>query len=521
MRVYVDAKKGSDEIGTGARLNPYATLEKVFIGNKYEDSLEFILGEGEYFLDQRMPACMSANTSIEFYGTGITTTISILGNSINWYGVGYTGLKMTFKKLIFSNAKFTLATKWGDGIWDSSRYVCIIPKAELEFDNVMFNFVLTPKNDGFWGKANKFCHLSNELAPITMKNCTIPKSTPQFIQTNYANKIKVENTYGSLTLGVNYSSYDHIEQVNNQIVTNASVLATEVDFTTYRLLIEEYNARNLGVYRGEYDWDWFNYVIMYNGGYFSTLEENYDTTTKMYKSVLASELKQENGFKVYGASDMSAFFKEITIGEETFRPIDKFDNFKIISNQRSTMALNGIKTTKDMAVATYNINIARYKNVDNITFLNEIVPNVEGENVYVKCVFSFDEGVTWRTFKDGILTELDLEIPKGKYEDLNEDQKLIWNVATDNILSEGCDLEIIKNTKWKEIEGLQRVKFAFAFNTPSYATVNAITQLDVTYDDTDFLKEMDSSEYDCEIYDKSVKVTSKIDNELIKVNILM
>ena len=128
-------------------------------------------------------------------------------------------------------------------------------------------------------------------------------------------------------------------------------------------------------------------MIKSNGKYYSVKQEYYNSITKQYDEI--TDLNESN-FIDYGFFEQDLFV-EITINDETFKPIDKFNTFSIVLN-KDTESINvvGLKSDIEMAITNNDFPTTIQSNIDFFENQAEITGDVE-----IKIAFSIDEGITW------------------------------------------------------------------------------------------------------------------------------
>lgn len=117
------------------------------------------------------------------------------------------------------------------------------------------------------------------------------------------------------------------------------------------------------------------YCLIYQDGrYYSIDDKHYNTTQGMYEplyGVINLEILSDKSF------DVKELFQEKTINGETFRPIDKFKNFKIITSGESmdtlSLLLDGQKSKDSIHIKTLNVDNITSSKYDNM--IDKIVYN--------------------------------------------------------------------------------------------------------------------------------------------------
>ena len=191
--------------------------------------------------------------------------------------------------------------------------------------------------------------------------------------------------------------------------------------------------------------------IKQNNKYYSFSKDNYDTTTKMYKEITLDDIN--NGLYLCQLTDLT---KEVTIGDETFRPIDKFSNFKIVSKYNIPKTIIGRKTKSSMIIANGDIYTKVASNIDKFTLTNTTT-----NNSCIKMAVSFDNGSTWKSYTDNAFTDLSITIPCKDYNSLTTEELTNWNNAKETIMNNGFTPDILEIIDFNTIVDLNTIRFAY------------------------------------------------------------
>ena len=201
-----------------------------------------------------------------------------------------------------------------------------------------------------------------------------------------------------------------------------------------------------------------SYYIKQGDKYYSFSKDNYDTTTKMYKEITLDDIN--NDLYLCKLTDLT---KEVTIGEETFKPIDKFDNFQFVSKYNEPKTIIGRKSKTGMSIASGDIYTKVTSRINSFTLDNTV-----NNNSCIKMAVSFDNGVTWKTYKDKKFVDLSINIAIKTYEDMTTDEKNNWKSAKETILSEGFAPDILSTIDFNTIENLNTIRFAYVLYQDLY-----------------------------------------------------
>ena len=220
--------------------------------------------------------------------------------------------------------------------------------------------------------------------------------------------------------------------------------------------------------------DFEGVILQSNKNYYSIDEKYYNSSTKNYNAI--SDLNASNfsnyEFNIYD------LFDEITINEETFKPIDKFKSFSIISTSQNTLTVNGIKVDKSMIATMEPLSMAAYETIHNIT-----ADYTTENNGAIKLIFSFDKGNTWKTYdvSTNVWNTVSVNIPSKLYDNFTSEEKSNWDSARDTILSDGISVQNLGNVVFST-ETIKTLMFAIAFSRPTYADTCTLRGLNIKYD---------------------------------------
>lgn len=241
------------------------------------------------------------------------------------------------------------------------------------------------------------------------------------------------------------------------------------------MIIPEIQANSVAVVEFElWGKDFEGVILQSNKNYYSIDEKYYNSSTKNYNAI--SDLSASN-FSNY-EFNISDLFNEITINEETFKPIDKFESFSIISTSQNTLTVNGIKVDKSMIATMEPLSMAAYETIHNIT-ADYTIEN----NGAIKLIFSFDKGNTWKTYdvSTNAWNPVSVNIPTKLYDNFTSEEKSNWDSARDIILSDGISVQDLGNVVFST-ETIKTLMFAIAFSRPTYVDTCTLRGLNIKYD---------------------------------------
>lgn len=212
-----------------------------------------------------------------------------------------------------------------------------------------------------------------------------------------------------------------------------------------------------------------------------------------------------------GFDSITALFNQIQIGSDIFKPIDKFDNFKILSLNEVNFKIKGIKSSKELMVSKNNFSATEIGTVDYIKSFNS-----QSGNGKIKVVFSINNGKTWCTHNGETFVNISSSIPYKKYDELTNDELAQWNIAQEEIANTGILSDILATLDFNSLD-FEQLLFAYVLLRPKYTDVIEISKLDLQFDKKDFMKKMKDTEYDTYVHDDKLRIISLINSDLIYI----
>ena len=256
-------------------------------------------------------------------------------------------------------------------------------------------------------------------------------------------------------------------------------------------------------------------LLKANDKFYSIKESIYDTSTQQYTELTISDLATD--IETYGFNNIEDLITEVTIGAETFKPIDKFDSFQIISiKEKANVTIQGRKSDTELVVgsSSFNSNIA-----SNIDYF-KATANTDN-NAYIKMAISIDEGLTWKTTSDSGVTWTDLSctIPLKEYADLTSDEKIQWNTARDEINNNGFNVTDIETIDFNTLKA-DTIIFAYVLYQDTYNSICDNLSLEWQFDSKGTMVKMGTDECKIALTEDKVIVTPTSNQSMMKINIL-
>jgi hypothetical protein len=254
------------------------------------------------------------------------------------------------------------------------------------------------------------------------------------------------------------------------------------------------------------------FIVKNNDDFFIVNEENYDAETNKYIPVTSYDF---DNLSTDSLLDTPEYLNGL-------RPIDLFDgDIQLIKASNVGVAISGIKSDKELVVATGDINKGLASTINSIT-----IESTKTNNGDLRLALSVDNGKTWKTYDGANWVDLPVTIPSNKYSSMTVDEIKQWNNARDIIATHGMDKSTFNfidfNTLTDNNTAPEYIRFAYVLIRPIYTDDVKTTKLDWDFNAKGNMDLMvPGTEYSISLYEKEARFKSLIDNDLIKVNFLI
>lgn len=355
-------------------------------------------------------------------------------------------------------------------IWDNeNKSNSIMINNNILFFNVLFRNI---------GESNENGWLQGNLSSFyKFTNCIVLNYVKNFLNENMIKNTTISGCYGYFTYQ-NHSDKE-INRHINKIITNNEITLKIND--KYIILDNEVDTTKIGLYAiGENTWANPLCLIKMNNKYYSISEEFYNQENKNFNDI--GQLDFNKSF------DINLLTKQNTYGNDTFIPLEKFDNFNIIFEDEniSKVIINGHKSENE--IVEYILDIRMVDTFNSIT--------INGENTLFLLKFEDNEGYYSYDFEKNEMIESSLS----------------------NIETEGVDIQqtsLIDFNKIKEQKNNKNISFVFLLNKESI--INSMT---VDYMEIGTFSQKDSSETNLKVGFKKITIQPTFDASVVKINIL-
>ena len=382
-------------------------------------------------------------------------------------------------------------------------YINVGSKLNFDFYNVLFKLnkksTIFPTQGDFYFSNSGY----NENHNCNFVNCTLENTnlTSHMFGTNQKcmyNLATYYDKYNMSEITVN-SSYVHGIEIDEQgnITNNVEWKNRGVStFTKFDNHNPDGTQPHLGVYGGVYAWgNWNQYCVIKKDDEYFTITDGTLTSIPNY--------------------DVDKFEDNKTTVEEFNKIVNTIDDgYQLIFKDNEKVNIKGIKQTSGLVVGKDDILTTIQRNIDYFKSICHI-----DDNSFVKIVFTMDSGETWYTHNNGQFEEIDIEIPLKPHAEYTDIEKQNFTDATQSILEKGIAYSELENLDFNGFN-LKKIRFAYALSVVDKDSTCLNRELQWRFDSKGNMIKMSNDEYKVDLYDHKVDFTTKISNDLIKVNIL-
>lgn len=483
---YVNSLTGLDTNDGLSYSSAFKTLQALFdsITQFTEDTI-VNLDEGVYTCDNTFHSKGKANIALTILGKGSSTRLkpdTYWGQITFGEYVGVAKSTLNICKLIFDMTNMV-------GVENVQAI-----RGYFSLYNVVIDVPVAPIRSG------KGMFSTTRDSVYTFKNCLASSSNAIYIW-SYETVAMLNNCYGKFQNATLSSSKDFVQ--NNCFFTNTPKVNNDYNIT------DENIPKTVGLYHGMYSWS-SPILLKKDNQYFSINDILYNTETQSYNPL--SFLDYSQAFQLY------KLFESVSINGETFKPIDKFDNFQILtSDANSKYKIKAVEVNKQLIVANDDI----FTSVASYIDYFKLMSNVTDTNS-VKLALSTDSGSTWKTWnaETNNFENLSLIIPTTPYKQMAESELIEWNDAMEVISINGIDATTFNELDFNLLNS-KTIRFAYVLSRPTYLDKAETSELQWQFDAKGNLQKMTDSECIVSVYDQQVKVKSLIENPIIKVNLMV
>lgn len=258
-------------------------------------------------------------------------------------------------------------------------------------------------------------------------------------------------------------------------------------------------------------------LLQVENDFYSINEEYYDSINRKYTPLSTDDLKND---KVY--FPISNLLNDITINNETFKPITKFKYFKFVSESECTFAIKGIKSDKELIISNQNLSISSAEQINS--FSQNILKTNNGN---CKTVFSLDNGLTWKTWDTDTSQFVNLSNTVSndiEPKNMSGEQKIEWDTFKNEVYIKGIDNNTMPTLNFNTLFNNTniKIKFAHILIRPSYEDTILLKNISWNINEKGKWRQLSTSDIDIAIDSNSCNITALNNNmKNIKVNILI
>ena len=188
--------------------------------------------------------------------------------------------------------------------------------------------------------------------------------------------------------------------------------------------------------------------------------------------------------------------------------LPSLNNVKLILGKNVGCNLKALKRLNELVVMktdffTPHIKSINYVSLDNV-----------GE---AKLVFSTDGGNTWKTYSNDEWVDISITLPKKDYKDMTEEDKVLCDNATSEILNEGISSEIISTLDFSSLN-IDKIRFAIVVSCSTSDEVS-IRNITCNAQSEDYYKGCSELEIERALIGNTVLLKSNITAQSLKVSI--
>lgn len=191
-----------------------------------------------------------------------------------------------------------------------------------------------------------------------------------------------------------------------------------------------------------------------------------------------------------------------------------FGNVTFISSNSNVLDLDCLKTNNELVIENNDLPTTIQSNIEFFENQSEITGNGE-----IKIAFSIDEGITWKTHDGLDFIDLLVTIPCKPYNELTEDELIQWNNARDEILANGIDSATLKTLDFNTLT-FDKIRFVYVLHVDDITDTTLNKKLIWQFDAKNSMILMKDDEIDLEVLPTGIKITPKVNSEMIKLNII-
>lgn len=259
------------------------------------------------------------------------------------------------------------------------------------------------------------------------------------------------------------------------------------------------------------------------GNFYSIYSDYYDSTSGTFTPLIESIAGESTDvqklvFDQYGfvCGDL---LKEITVDGETFRPIDKIDStYSLVSMADRRLGVIGLINNDELIVMN---NATSFRTVEAVNSLTATFEESEGTG-YIKCAFSIDDGLSWKSFDGTNIVPMVTVCPRYKtYEDFTETEKQNWDSFKNEIIEKGFSVSNMDTIDFNTIDSgniIESIIFAFVLHKDSIEDTCDLKSVVANIDEKSYACSCDPGDIVIKVVEGAIDIEPKIDITKLYVN---
>lgn len=247
--------------------------------------------------------------------------------------------------------------------------------------------------------------------------------------------------------------------------------------------------------------------------YYTVTNASYDTTNQVYTPIDTST-QDIKTLLANSTLTTTALFTETTIGTETFKPIDKFDTFSIVSDTDKSVAVKALKSYQELIFQSVtwdlNSNIVNYaRGLQAISSSADI-----GD---IRIAFSINGGGTWYGYKNLSQQTIANDVKPIKYEEMTEEDLVTYNDFKEVMSNYGFSLSDLGKLDLLQVNA-KKLMVAILISTTTYEELPYLKRILLKYDEKHHMKKTTPQEVEINMHSAELELHSNIDSSYLDMH---
>ena len=394
----------------------------------------------------------------------------------------------------------SIAIEGGGAIWGGTNYINI---KDVVFDNDITTYAKVSQLD--MSRDRTFVIDLQEVTNVCSISCYYSSwdtsgsyHTPSYIKQSDDNK-----NYENIEFEATTLSNGEYAMVFKKPVTKKYIKFCYNSTHTYGCYFHE-----IKLYTGDIS-DYINCIIKSNDKYIIPTIDEYNPETNSFNEYDTFEEVYDKLVPLYTLTE------NITVNGETFIPISKLpDKFTILKKTSVPFCMKALSKTYLFYYKGYYA-LDNLENLLSITLKSGIATNEIVQTSNLKCIFSFDCGLTWKSYdfyNTAFLNIDDIELTNESVSDIN---------LQDKVINYGIDASKLKDIVFDNFV-TKSFKILFAFDVSSYTPQKEFHCISIKYNSIgSFIEMINEKEYFTTLKNNEISIIPTIDTDQMKTNIVI